>query len=82
MAARLVEEELAKGADGKAPEDKPLTRAEREAIKQRPEEKGQKPLEGPGSLKAERECEPRKAKTDLPEQAGIDKHSTKKGNCG
>ena len=43
VAARLVEEELAKEADGKAPEDKPLTRAEREATKQRPEEKGQKP---------------------------------------
>ena len=44
VAARLefVEEELAKVADGKAPDDKLLTRAEWEVIKQRSAEKGQK----------------------------------------
>ena len=47
VAARLefVEGELAKVADGKAPEDKFLTRAEWEVIKQRSAEKGQKARE-------------------------------------
>ena len=52
VAARLefVEEELAKVADGKEPDDKLLTRAEWEVIKQRSAEKRQKAWE-----KAERE---------------------------
>ena len=44
VAARLefVEEEVPKVADGKAPDDNLLTRAEWEVIKQRSAEKGQK----------------------------------------
>ena len=47
VAARLefVEGELAKVADGKAPDDKLLARAEWEVIKQRSAEKGQKARE-------------------------------------
>ena len=57
VAARLefVEEELAKVADGKSPDDKLLTRAEWEVIKQRSAEKGQKARE-----QAERDYEERK----------------------
>ena len=55
----FVEEELAKVADGKAPDGRPLTRAEWEVIKQRPAENGQKARE-----EAERDYEERKQKWD------------------
>ena len=61
VAARLefVEGELAKVADGKAPDDKLLTGAVWEVVKQRSAEKGQKARE-----KAERDYEERTQKWD------------------
>ena len=60
-------------ADGKAPEDKLLTRGEWEVIQQRSAEKGQKAREA-----AQREHEERKAKMDQQEQAMIEKHIAKR----
>ena len=77
VAARLdyVEEELAKVANGKAPDDKLLTRAEWETIKQRSAEKGQK-----ARANAEREYEERKQKRDRAEQARIDRQIAKRAD--
>ena len=77
VTARLefVEEELAKVADGKEPDDKLLTRAEWEVIKQRSAEKGQKARED-----AEREYEERKQKRDKHEQARIDRQVAKRAD--
>ena len=77
VAARLdyVEEELAKVANGKAPDDKLLTRAEWEVIKQRSAEKGQK-----ARANAEREYEERKQKRDRAEQARIDRQIAKRAD--
>ena len=77
VAARLefVEDALAKVADGKAPEDKLLTRAHWEVIKQRSAEKGQKARE-----EAEREYEERKTKRTQLEQTRIDKQVAKRAN--
>ena len=68
VAARLecVEEELAKVADGKGPEEKLLMCAEWEAIKQRSAEKGQQAREN-----AARESGERKQKRDQAEQDRI-----------
>ena len=70
-----MEEELAKVADGKAPEDNILIRAEWEVIKQRSAENGQKARE-----EAEREYEERNAKRDQLEQARLDKQIAKRAN--
>ena len=77
VAARLecVEEELAKVADGKCPEEKLLTCAEWEAIKQRSAEKGQQ-----ARGNAARDYEERKAKRDQAEQDRIDKDNRKRAN--
>ena len=77
VAARLecVEEELAKVADGKGPEEKLLTCAEWEAIKQRSAEKGQLAREN-----AARKYEERKAKRDQADQDQIDKDNRKRAN--
>ena len=75
--ARLefVEEELANVADGKSPDDKLLTRAEWEVIKQRSAEKDQNARE-----EAELEYEERKQKREKQEQLRIDKQIAKRAN--
>ena len=77
VAARLecVEEKLAKVADVKGPEDKLLTCAEWEAIKQRSAEKGQLAQEN-----AAQEYEERKLKRDQAEQHRIDKDNWKRAS--